>query len=247
MDFKTKLSKVETIQQAADLRELLDPLSKEWQESEDKLRELLKNKYKDEEVLVVHKDLMPDFKGNRYVNFEDVGQEVFDTLEKNVSFMPRYKAEYNPTYKQVIPYAIAINGIFGDETYKEEIFAMVRKQGDPRLVGNISLGIGGHINPVDVDNETGLFMIGLKRELNEEVNISKDNAEDIELEGYIYDPTNIVGQDHLGLVYIIMLKNSNISIKETDTLEGKFMTLKELRDSYDKAENWSRLAIDNLL
>lgn len=240
MDFKTKLSKVETIQQAADLRELLDPLSKEWQEAENKLRELLKEKYKDEEVLVMHKNFMPDFKGNRYVNFEDVGQEVFDTLEKNVSFMPRYKAEYNPTYKQIIPYCF-IEGETG-------FFTMIRKQGDPRLIGNISLGVGGHINPIDEDEqeELGLFIAGLNREIDEEVDIW-DCSGGVSLLGFIYDPTNIVGQDHFGLVYILYLGADNVAIKETETLEGKFMTKKELKAAYDKAENWTKIIIDNNL
>lgn len=241
MDFKSKLSRVKTIQEAADLRETLDPLSEEWQEAENKLRELLKAKYKDEKVLVVHKDFVPDFKEKRYVGFEEVGKEAFGKLEKNVTFMPRHQAEYNPTYKQIIPYCFITKG--------EDIFATVRKEGDPRLVGAISLGIGGHINPVDVDNETGLFTLGLKREMEEEV-IIKDCTNTPDLVGYIYDPTNIVGQDHFGLVYKLILEsNSSIEINEKDTLEGTFMTKDELkrRNNHYRAENWSKLIIDNLL
>lgn len=242
MDFINKLNAVITIQDAANLRETLDPLSKEWQLAENKLRELLQAKYKDEEILVVHKDHVPTLETTFEGGDNDLIMEnMAYIIEKYGIFMPRYQAEYNPTFKQIIPYVVAVNG----ELPEERIFAMVRKQGDPRLVGNICLGIGGHINPVDFGSD--ILDAGLHRELHEEVNIDEEDIQSLDVHGYIYDSTNIVGQDHIGLVYILLLETDNISVKETDTLEGKWMTSKELRESYDKAENWSRLVIDNLL
>ena len=58
-------------------------------------------------------------------------------------FMPRSQAEKDPSFKQLIPYVIMNCG--------DKFLSYVRgkRAGETRLVGNRSIGIGGHINPAD--------------------------------------------------------------------------------------------------
>ena len=58
-------------------------------------------------------------------------------------FMPRPQAEADPNHKQIIPYVIMSH----DGKYLS--YVRGRRAGESRLVGNRSIGIGGHINPVD--------------------------------------------------------------------------------------------------
>ena len=53
-------------------------------------------------------------------------------------------AEESPAFKQLIPYIVLRDG--------ERVFFMQRTDagGDPRLHGKASIGVGGHLNPVDV-------------------------------------------------------------------------------------------------
>ena len=62
---------------------------------------------------------------------------------KNNHFMPRAKAETDPSFKQIIPYVVITDG--------KNILHYVRgkKAGEQRLVAKGSVGIGGHINRAD--------------------------------------------------------------------------------------------------
>ena len=64
-------------------------------------------------------------------------------------FMPRSEAETDPTFKQIIPYALL--------THAGRVLHYVRgkKAGEQRLVAKGSLGIGGHMN----DHDEGLFAL----------------------------------------------------------------------------------------
>ena len=58
-------------------------------------------------------------------------------------FMPRAEAEVDATHKQLIPYVMmASQG-------KYLSYVRGKQGGEKRLVGNRSIGIGGHINPAD--------------------------------------------------------------------------------------------------
>src|SRR6478752_7288323 len=81
-------------------------------------------------------------------------------------FMPRARAEDDPGFKQLIPYVVLRSG--------EQIFHYRRgKKGtEARLHALRSVGVGGHINPIDEgDDFDGVFSAALLRELNEEVEL----------------------------------------------------------------------------
>ena len=56
-------------------------------------------------------------------------------------FMPRARAENDPSFKQLIPYVIIHSG------NKFLSYVRGKAEGENRLVGNRSIGIGGHVNP----------------------------------------------------------------------------------------------------
>jgi predicted NUDIX family phosphoesterase len=232
--YREKLKELNDINAMADMRDILVPLSEEWFATEARLRELLQAKYKDEAVLVVDTAYVTSIIKPGYTTVSD--DELVNDLSSVAFFMPRYKAEFNPAFKQLIPYIIAKQG--------DKIFTMTRIKGDSRLVGNISIGIGGHINPCDED-KGDIIMAGLYRELEEEVDIS-NKIESFELKGIIYDNSNKVGQDHVGLIFICNLDGS-IEIKEKDTLSGELREISSLGEDTNVMENWTKIAYDNLL
>ena len=108
-----------------------------------------------ENVLVVRRTLFDEL--GAFQGFEpkiDRYLEMFLNRQNNF-FVPRSRAEEDPTFKQIIPYAVFTSG--------EKILHYVRgaKSGEKRLVSKGSIGIGGHIN----DNDESLFsfdrLIGL--------------------------------------------------------------------------------------
>ncbi|GAF85092.1 unnamed protein product, partial [marine sediment metagenome] len=104
---------------------------------------------KEEKILVVERKVLEEagmFQGLAF----DVDRYLGKLFVQGVPyFLPRSQAEADPTYKQLIPYVImACDG-------KYLSYVRGTRAGERRLVGNRSIGIGGHINPVD--NEVPLF------------------------------------------------------------------------------------------
>lgn len=159
-------------------------------------------------------------------------------------FLPRPEAEQDPTHKQLIPYVI-IN--CGD---KYLTYVRGKRAGETRLVGNRSIGIGGHINPVD--NEVPLFGVDYRRiyenavlrEVDEEINIEGPRSDRIV--ALLNDDTNEVGKVHLGVVHILTVDSDNITRNEQMITQLEFKTLQELHAVRDEMETWSQLCLDGL-
>lgn len=160
------------------------------------------------------------------------------------SFMPRPEAEQDPSHKQLIPYVL-IN--CGD---KYLTYVRGKRAGETRLVGNRSIGIGGHINPVD--SEVPLFGIdyreiyenAVQREVDEEINI--EGARSDRIVALLNDDTNEVGAVHLGVVHVLSVDNENVTRNEQMITQLEFKTLEELHAVRDEMETWSQLCLDGL-
>jgi predicted NUDIX family phosphoesterase len=114
--------------------------------------------------------------------------------------------------------------------------------GDPRLHGKASIGVGGHLNPVD-DGEDAL-MAGLRREWAEEVRA--DWEPEFRLIGLLNDDSNTVGSVHLGVAFEVQAAGRAISVREHEKLVGAFAGADELAASWDRLETWSRLVAETL-
>ena len=127
----------------------------------------------------------------------------------------------------------------------EEIFATRRlnKGGEARLHGKLSVGIGGHINPVDEKDREKVLLRGLERELTEEVYLEK--AGKLIPRGVINDDSNEVGSVHLGLCFTMAVEGE-VSVRETEKLSGAFYTLPELQTQWDNMETWTQIALKGI-
>jgi predicted NUDIX family phosphoesterase len=197
-----------------------------------------------EQVLVVPRQVVEEV-GMFHGLVLDVDRYLEKLFAADVpSFLPRPDAEQDRTHKQLIPYVLIKCG--------EKYLTYVRgkRAGETRLVGNRSMGIGGHINPVD--NEVPLFGIdyreiyenAVQREVDEEINIEGSRSDRIV--ALLNDDTNEVGAVHLGVVHVLTLENENVTRNEQMITQLEFKTLEELHAVRDEMETWSQLCLDGL-
>lgn len=154
-------------------------------------------------------------------------------IRENAVFLPRPEAETSLTHKQIISYVIIRRG--------DEIFSTRRlgKGGESRLHGLISLGIGGHINPVDEDGD--ILEHGMRRELEEEVAISTEPLSLIPV-GFINDDSNEVGRVHLGLLSVMDVPmHCEVTVRETEKLVGHWLPSASLPTLTSEMETWSQM------
>lgn len=147
-------------------------------------------------------------------------------------FILRSDAEYNMVFIQIIPYILVLN-----QTY-DKIYVMRRIAGEERLKDSLSLGCGGHINPVDIGTGNLIYNAAI-REMNEELNIVSPSK--LKIVGTVRDMKSQTA-DHLGIVMITAAKR--VTVKEKESLKGKWMTFDDLFHNYDKFESWARIIID---
>ncbi len=82
------------------------------------------------------------------------------------------------------------------------------------------------------------------RELHEELHII--DAKQCAFRGFLNDDSNEVGQVHIGLVYTIDVTPDQVAVRETEKMEGFWVTLEELHRSSERLESWSRLLLPHL-
>ena len=169
--------------------------------------------------------------------------DMLNRIVKHGLFRKRSELEENPSFKQIISYAILSNN---------ESFYLLRRisgQNEKRLQNKLYLGVGGHMNPGNEASPGEEYLLNeLKRELFEEVRLLNGCfIEDIEFIGFINDDSIPVGRVHIGLLYNIRLSNKDIVINETDKISA-FWTDKNDLDGYrEEIETWSRIAIDSVI
>lgn len=195
----------------------------------------------EEEVLVIPESrlaLLGNFSGFRPFN-----QDALDALlnPEFMEFRPRSTVEEDPTFKQLIPYALLQTEI--DSTPSVFQYKRGKGQGEKRLHALRSIGIGGHISREDADGDD-LYRSGMQRELNEEVVL--DTEYDEELVGFIYDDSSPVGRVHLGVVHRLKLHSAAVHNREADIAESGFQPVSQMLASLDEFETWSQLCLTNL-
>jgi predicted NUDIX family phosphoesterase len=164
-------------------------------------------------------------------------EAVQQVISERSFFMPRGQVEDDPGFQQVIPYMVFRHG----DRYL--LTRRLRASSEKRLRHLYSLGVGGHINPVDVADGDPVAQ-GMRREWEEEVEYS--GALEARVLGLIHEESAPVGKVHLGVVFLIEGSTPDIAIRETDKLAGELMTLDEMRIHYLEMESWSQLVYDRL-
>lgn len=199
------------------------------------------SRYADENVLVISRELF-----DRLGAFQGISLETETYLPSildpaNNHFLSRDDAEEDPSFKQIIPYAIFRCG----DRYLH--YRRGGSSGEKRLASKGSIGIGGHINDDDdaassLDKDT--YTIGVEREVDEELHIAGGHTQKIV--GLINDDSNPVGQVHLGVVHLFDLDTMEVRSAEDSITDVEFLTLGELQQRRDELESWSQICVDGL-
>ena len=197
----------------------------------------------EEQVLVVERKVVQQAGMFQGLTF-DVTRYLRELFVPGVlRFMPRPQAEADANYKQLIPYVIMTHG------GKYLSYVRGKRAGETRLIGNRSIGIGGHINPAD---DMPLFnadlrhayLAAVKREVAEEVTVDAKHTDQIV--ALLNDDSNEVGQVHLGIVHRWTLDSPSVAKQEQMITQMAFMSPGELHEARDTLETWSMLCLDGL-
>jgi len=176
--------------------------------------------------------------------------EVLKRIVQNGLFLRRSELEEDPSFKQIIPYAIISNkepersGVRQSQSFY--LFKRTSNQTEKRLHNKFSLGVGGHMNPSNSMETKEQYVIDeLKRELYEEVKLLNGCLiEDIEFIGFINDDTISVGSVHIGLLYNIHVSNKEVYINETDKMTADWIDKSNLAEFYEGMETWTKITFD---
>lgn len=178
--------------------------------------------------------------------------ELLEDLIDQAEWRPRTAAlEADPSWKQFVAYGVL--------TCHGNVFAYRRRKAgtEQRLHGKVSIGIGGHVEPRDSPDPTGVIRLGtleraMYRELDEEARPARGAS--FHLAGLLHDDRELitdgkvpVGHVHLGVVYEIRCASTELThdheidplgwIAPSDLIDAKGM----------QYESWSALLADRLL
>ena len=198
------------------------------------------SKYDGEEILVVPRSLFDEL-GSFQGLTTDTDRYISTLLDpSNNFFMDRETAEDDPSHKQIIPYSLF--------RYRGSYLHYIRGKagGESRLHAQGSLGIGGHINPVDERADPlgrATCMAGVAREIDEELALPSQPEQQIV--ALLNDDSNAVGRVHLGFVHLFDLESEEAQAREDALSELQFKSTADLRGPlYDTLESWSRFCVD---
>jgi len=197
-----------------------------------------------EKVLVIKRAALNEDALFHGLNFQPhtLLQRIF--TPGNLTFIPRPDAENDPSYKQIIPYVIM--------SCNDKILSYVRgkRAGETRLVGNRSIGIGGHINPIDDQiplfgtDYRDVYLTALAREIEEEVHVAANHTDNIV--ALLNDDSNPVGQVHLGIVHHWKLESEDVEKREQMITQMEFLTPAQLESAQPPLETWSALCLASI-
>lgn len=194
---------------------------------------------KNEAVLCIKRNRLPE----SWVQQKSIVPLGLDLFIENCSaagfeFINRSIAEEDSSYKQIIPYIVLQTKNF-DKT------AIYNRQGSEQRLHDLwSIGIGGHINPVDVDSPDDSFkqimIAGMERELNEELDQRPEDDRPSFI-GVISEDITDVGKVHLGAVFRILTTAPEKFIPGSELFQFAWEKTKNLE--HLNLELWSKLAL----
>jgi predicted NUDIX family phosphoesterase len=195
----------------------------------------------DENILVIKRDLFDRLGSFQGLNFE-IKRYLDAILSRgNNFFLPRAKAENDPSHKQIIPYVLI--------ACANKVLHYVRgkRAGEQRLVAKGSIGIGGHLNDCDESLfawDEAAYRAGVEREVNEEILISAPFEDKVV--ALLNDDSTEVGRVHLGVVHVFKLTEPKVDKREAVITNLSFLNRDELVARRDNLETWSQLCVDSL-
>ena len=210
------------------------------------MNQIVKDKMQ-REIMVVKNDKLfqnTERKTGFYYDFEaDFEKQILENYE----YMVRWKAEENFDYKQPIPYAVVMDENGYVFVYKR--WGSDSNAGESRLHSKISIWVGGHIEKEEENSQNPIYDT-LLREVEEELDVKKDNIKEIEVLWYINNDEDDVNKVHIWVAYLVHLYNSNFDLLDGEIENGEFVSIDELEKminsgDYD-VEAWSKILFDSL-
>ncbi|AGF27638.1 MULTISPECIES: hypothetical protein [Bacillus] len=187
---------------------------------------------------------------NEMLTFQGVNSEderiikIMAQIEAHFFEIRRGDAEEDPRFKQPIPYVVIRRD---DEVF---VYERLAGGGESRLHNKLSLGFGGHMNPMEgAASFSEVLKQNTDRELAEELYIREEDKQNIVTLGLINDDENDVGKVHIGILSALQLAPAaQVEVKEKDQIAGRWMKLSELKEEnvYQRLEAWSRFVADIL-
>jgi predicted NUDIX family phosphoesterase len=187
-------------------------------------------------VLAVPRAAYDEFVGE--AGFKPWSRDVVDSLihPLHMQFIDKTRAETDEKYLQIIPYVVF--------RWNNHFFTYCRGQAgeESRLHGNVSIGIGGHVEPEDGSATYPMTTIhrAVSREIREE--IGENDFGLPKLIGTVFDDQTEVGRVHLGIVMEVELSRPDES--KDFRLAPEIVSLGMCRlDSrpMDEFERWSAM------
>lgn len=198
----------------------------------------------DEKVMVVHRDHI--FFPREWTGINPRFFKLLETVRRTHTFLPRSEVETDPTWQQVIPFAVLV--------CHGKIFSYIKSHeaGEQRLANERMIGVGGHLRPQDTINY-GSLLGWFEREWREEVRYEGlPFAVPI---GVIHDPNRDVSAVHIGFIFMLYGNEFSIRIRDGEELkDGRWLSLEDFLaiDKLDKArglrgvDNWSTAILNYL-
>lgn len=163
--------------------------------------------------------------------------ELLAAVPVHGQFRPRSEVETQPEWQQLIPHLVVTSG--------DRLLVMrrLRAGSERRLHGQVTLGVGGHVNATDGALEDA-FLSGCRREWSEEVVCPVPLRG--RMVGLIKDDAGEVGRVHLGVLVVVDAGAAPVGVRERDKLEGRMLDRDELGVLYLEMETWSQFIFDGL-
>lgn len=159
-------------------------------------------------------------------------------------------------FRQVLPYVIFVRS--NARTGQPEYFAYQRGKGigEGRLLGNVSIGVGGHVDFADIVHQNNVLSlaatvgVSVGREIKEEIKFLGGVERDLDMfsAGMLIDDTNDVGKVHLGVLLVVTLPDAMDMECIEDELDSiGFLSAEELLSGAYPLENWTRIALEHFV
>lgn len=162
-------------------------------------------------------------------------EEVLDLVNRKGEFVPRVDADLDETYQQIIPQIILKVG------KKIFIHKIPSTGNEERLHDMWPIFLGGHIDETDEG-----ILEATQREFEEEINY-QGNITKRKFLGLVNIHDHPVNRVHIGMVWLFEGDSEDFESTGDDGVsEGKFVSLDELEEYYDKMSYWSKLVYQYL-
>ncbi|GCD11733.1 hypothetical protein [Clostridium tagluense] len=169
-------------------------------------------------------------------------EKEIDLTTIPMHFGKRSICEHDKFQRHPIPYMLVKHAI------EDKYFFIFRESGsnELRLIGKKGMA-GGHVGIEDYcENINYVISSGMYRELEEEIGITQEMIQSLELIATIKDNVGI-NADHLALVYKITIDTNDIKSEEIGVQSGMWLNKEDILSHFDEFEDWSQQVIKNYI